>query len=303
MSRSVGACPVRLPRASGFRHPQAVANRLREVLSGPQSVGHLPDDVPGRLIKVHGHTVHVVERGSGGEAILLVHGTAGTTLDWEQAADALSDTHRVVALDLFGMGFSERIERCSYGFSFWADQLGGTLDVLGVRRASVIGQSLGGGIAAFFAGTFPSRVERVVSVDSGPWMPPLLALMLLPGVGELMLSRVEYWPDRPDQGERYAERLRHVYRIKGTRRHLMKAMRGQFLHPRSYFQALSKIECPVLLVHGANDDIIPLRAAKTLQRRLAGSRMVVLEGAGHFAMQDQPGRFIEEVRRFLAARL
>jgi pimeloyl-ACP methyl ester carboxylesterase len=77
-------------------------------------------------------------------------------------------------------------------------------------------------------------------------------------------------------------------------------MRSQFLHPRHYFRALANIECPVLLIQGKEDAIIPLRAAKTLQRQIPGSRMVILEGAGHFAMQDQPERFAEVVIAFLA---
>jgi pimeloyl-ACP methyl ester carboxylesterase len=248
---------------------------------------------------VNGHLCHVVEQGAG-DAVILVHGTAGTTLDWEATAQSLSDSYRVVALDLFGMGFSDRIEKCFYGFDLWAEQLAGTLDALDIDTAAILGQSLGGGIAAFFAGTHPSRVDRIVSVDSGPWMPPLMALMLLPGGGELLLSRGEYWPERPDQPAEYAERLRLVYRIAGTRRHLLRAVRSQFLHPRGYFRALSNIQCPVLLVHGANDDIIPLRAAVSLNRRLPQSRLVVLDGAGHFAMQDAQVRFVQEVRRFLA---
>jgi len=251
------------------------------------------------LMEINGHISHVLERGTG-EALLLVHGTAGTTLDWEETVADLSETHRVVAIDLVGMGFSERVEGRSYGFALWTEQIVGILDALDIDQVSIIGQSLGGGIAAVFAGTYPDRTKRLVSVDSGPWMPPLLALMLLPGIGELMLRRVAYWPDRPDQGERYAERLRQVYRIRGTRRHLLKAMRGQFLRPRQYFHALSNIGCPTLILHGANDDIIPLRAAKALQRRIPGSRVIVLDDAGHFAMQDQPGRFVEEIRRFLA---
>ena len=263
-----------------------------------ESGGTLPDGVPGRLIAVDGHRVHVVERGAG-PAILLVHGTAGTTLDWETSVvDDLARDHRVIALDLYGMGFSDRDDRFDYGFELWTDQLAHTLDALGVERASVIGQSLGGALSLVFAGRYPARVERVVSVDSGPWMPSFLLLMLTPGIGETILARADYWPERPEQGALYAERLRQVYRIAGTRRSLLRALRGQFVDARTYFGGIASVECPALLVHGDSDDIIPLRAARSLQRLLKQSELVVIPG-GHFSMQDSPQRFLEVVRRFL----
>ena len=262
----------------------------------------LPPGVPGRFIRVGGHRVHVVERGEG-PAILLVHGTGGTTLDWETSVlDDLAHDHRVVALDLYGMGFSERDDRFAYGFTLWADQLAGTLDALSLPRASVIGQSLGGAIALVFAGRYPSRVDRAVSVDSGPWMPAFMLLMLTPGIGETILARCDYWPERPDQPARYAERLRVVYRIRGTRRNLLRAIRGQFFRDGlTYLRAMSQVQCPTLFVHGGADDIIPVRAAATLHRLVTNSEMVVLDGAGHFSMQDSPQRFLQEVRRFLGA--
>jgi pimeloyl-ACP methyl ester carboxylesterase len=258
----------------------------------------LPAGVPGRLVRVGGHRVHVVESGTG-PAILLVHGTAGTTLDWETSVlEDLARDHHVIALDLYGMGFSDRDGGFPYGFALWTDQLVQTLDALGVERASVIGQSLGGAVSLVFAGRYPARIERVVSVDSGPWLPPFLVPMLTPGLGEMLLARAEYWPDRPDQGAVYAQRMREVYGIKGTRESLLRAMRGQFIDGRAYFGGLAHVGCPTLLIQGESDDIIPTRAAQALQKLLSGSELVLIPG-GHFSMQDSPGRFLQEVRRFL----
>jgi pimeloyl-ACP methyl ester carboxylesterase len=260
----------------------------------------LPANVSGRLIRVGSHRVHVVERGEG-PAIVLVHGTGGTTLDWETSiVDDLARDHRVVALDLYGMGFSDRDDSFAYGFTLWTDQLAGTLDALGLDRVSVIGQSLGGAIALVFAGRYPSRVNRAVSVDSGPWMPASMLVMLTPGIGETILAHSDYWPQRPDQPALYAERLRAVYRIRGTRQNLLRAIRGEFFRDGlTYLRAMSRVQCPTLLVHGAADDIIPVRAAASLRTLLRDSQMVVLDGAGHFSMQDSPQRFLQDVRRFL----
>ena len=258
----------------------------------------LPAGVPGRLIRLGGHRVHVVESGAG-PAILLVHGTAGTTLDWETSVlDDLARDHHVIALDLYGMGFSDRDANFPYGFALWTDQLAQTLDTLGVERVSAIGQSLGGAISLVFAGRYPTRVERVVSVDSGPWLPPFMVPMLTPGLGEMLLARAAYWPDRPDQGAVYAQRMREVYGITGTRLSLLRAMRDQFIDGRTYFGGLAHVGCPALLVQGESDDIIPTRAAQALHKLVSGSELVMIPG-GHFSMQDSPQRFIQEVRRFL----
>ena len=265
----------------------------------PESGEALPPGVPGRLLLVNGRRVHVVERGEGAP-LLLVHGTGGTTFDWESSVlDAFARSHRVIAIDLFGMGFSERSDGFRYGFEFWADQLAGVLDALDIERAALIGQSLGGAIVTAFAGRYPDRALRVVSVDSGPWMPPFMLVLLTPGIGELYLARRPFWPERPDQPPAYAERMRAVYRIRGTRQNLLRLNRSQFLDARAYLRWVRRAACPVLLVHGRDDDIIPLRAAQSLQRSLAGSELVVLEGAGHFAMQDQPDRFVAVVEPFL----
>jgi pimeloyl-ACP methyl ester carboxylesterase len=261
----------------------------------------LPSSVPGRLLLVQGHRVHVVERGEG-PVLLLVHGTGGSTYDWESSVlDAFARKHHTIAVDLFGMGFSERSDAFDYSFELWADQLAGVLDALGIERASLIGQSLGGAVVTAFAGRHPERTVRVVSVDSGPWMPPFMLLLLTPGSGELFMARSLYWPERPDQPPAYAERMRAVYRIHGTRRNLLRLNRSQFLDARGYFRWVRRAQCPVLLVHGRNDDIIPLRAAEALHRSLPGSELVVLDGAGHFAMQDQPEAFVEVAERFLRA--
>src|SRR5262245_8898524 len=98
--------------------------------------------------------------GLGAGLLLLRLGTAGTTLDWETSVlDDLARDHHVIALDLYGMGFSDRDASFPYGFALWTDQLAQTLDTLGVERVSAIGQSLGGAISLVFAGRRYPRVS------------------------------------------------------------------------------------------------------------------------------------------------
>ncbi len=199
------------------------------------------------------------------------------------------------------MGFSERVGS-PFRFATWSRQLAGTLDALGIDRAKVAGQSLGGAVVGAFAGTFPQRVTHVVSVDSGPWVSAAMIPMLAPLYVTWLVNRHGYWPVRLDQGATYEERLRAVYRVRGTRRDLAAVIRGQFLDGRSYFAALDRVRCPTLLVHGSEDRIIPLRATRSLTRRIPGAHLVVLDGAGHFSMQDQPEAFVAACEQFFAGK-
>lgn len=277
-----------------------VVGRSRMTRRETSSLDAVEASVPGRIIRVDGRRVHVVERGAG-PPLLLVHGTGGTTLDWEATVlDRFAARHRVIAVDLLGMGFSERDEAAYYGFGLWTEQLAGTLSALGVDRADVVGHSLGGAVSLVFAAQHPELVSRLVSVASGPWLPPFMLLLMLPGSGEMWMGGSEYWPVRPDAKGPYVERMQRVYAIEGTRRALLRLIRAQMLDASTYASAVSHISCPALFVHGADDDIIPYRAAASLASLVPGSRIVAIPAAGHFVMNDQPERFADEVERFLA---
>ncbi|MGZ7086508.1 MAG: alpha/beta fold hydrolase [Ilumatobacteraceae bacterium] len=154
--------------------------------------------------------------------------------------------------------------RPRFTFDVWTRQLAGTLAVLGIEHATVIGQSLGGAVVTSFAGDYPASVDRVVSVASGPWINPAMIPMLSAHYVNHLVDRRGYWPDRPDQGVAYWTRLRDVYRIEGTRKDLAAIVRGQFLDGRNYFRSIANVRCPTLLIHGGADRIIPTRAARTL---------------------------------------
>ena len=93
--------------------------------------------------------------------------------------------------------------------------------------------------------------------------------------------------------------MRRLYRFKGTRHALLSYARGIPGDGRRYFATFPRIAAPTLLLHGGADPIIPVRAAASLQRLIPNSRMIVIEGAGHFLMNDAPERFVAEVEQFL----
>src|SRR6184192_3484575 len=138
-------------------------------------------------ISVHGHRVRYRTAGEG-PALLLVHGVAGSSQTWEEVVPALAREHTVIAPDLLGHGESAK-PRGDYSLGAYAAGLRDLLVVLGHRRATVVGHSLGGGIAMQFAYEYPPFAERLVLASSGGigrQVHPLLRASTLPG-SELVL--------------------------------------------------------------------------------------------------------------------
>src|SRR3954467_13755546 len=147
--------------------------RLAEVTDDFATAQHL---------ELHGHRVSYRTAGSG-PVVLLIHGIAGTSEQWADAAPALAERFTVVAPDLLGHGQSAK-PRGDYSLGAYAVSLRDLLIVLGHRRATVVGHSLGGGIAMQFSYEYPVFCERLVLVDSGglgPEVHPLLRAATLPG--------------------------------------------------------------------------------------------------------------------------
>jgi pimeloyl-ACP methyl ester carboxylesterase len=269
----------------------------------PETDGALPGGLPGRLVATDGRLVHVVERGQG-DPIVLVHGFAGSTLDWETTLlDPLARDHRVVAIDLLGMGFSARDDDLAYGYDLWASQLLAVMDALGIARATLVGHSLGGAVVAIVAGEHADRVERLVLV--APLVPLeqserawFFKLLEIPGVGEVLLGTTDHLPRLPGFDDGYHARAHEIFRRRGTRRALLRFLRHGRDTPR-LVSAYRDVRAPTLVVSGTADDIVPYAAVRRWAPAIADAVVVPLDGVGHFVMRDAPDRLLDAIHRFL----
>jgi pimeloyl-ACP methyl ester carboxylesterase len=269
----------------------------------------LPLGVPGRLATIGGRAVHVVEAGQGpGTPLLLVHGFAGSTMDWEEHVLApLARQRHVVAVDLLGMGFSARDDTLAYGPDVWTQQLIDTLDTLRLPRVAVAGHALGGALAAQLAIAHPDRVERLVLIstlvplpeDGQSWWQRGLAVR---GVGEFLLGRVPYLPEGPGFSPAYVARAEAIFRIAGTRRALLDFVRGDD-HPVRLAADYVRVGVPTLAIHGTADEVFPWEAAQAYLPRLHDALVLPLDGVGHWPMRDAPERVVTAIDDFLAARV
>lgn len=244
--------------------------------------------------------VHVLDAGSG-DVVLLVHGSGRSVADWQEGlAERLAVRHRVVAFDSYGFGLSDRSHPFRYGNALWARQAIDVLDALGIERAVVVGHSAGGVVAACLAADHPERFRGAVFVGHGIAMDPMQIVPLIPGLGELSLSRTAVFGDTFSESHR--RKAESSYRIRGTRAALLTFIRRQYSVDglRLLRGTYEDIAIPVLQVHGTRDESIPIDAARALGERLRDTRFVAVEGSSHDVHVDAPRQLADEITAFTA---
>jgi pimeloyl-ACP methyl ester carboxylesterase len=256
-----------------------------------------------------------------GPAVLFIHGLTSSSRSWTRLVDALDTDHRILAPDLFGHGASAK-PMGDYSLSAHAATLRDLLDRLGMDRVTLVGHSLGGGIALQFCYLFPERVSRLVLIASGGLgrsVSPLLRAATLPGAEWVLpliasgwvRSRAEAvgrtlagmgWRPSPDVTEAW----RGFTSLADTdsRRAFLATTRavidpgGQTVSAQAHLPMVATI--PVLVVWGTRDRMIPAWHATTAHQAFPGCRVELFPGAGHFPHLDEPERFAETLRDFLA---
>ncbi len=276
------------------------------------------DTIPLRHRVIHGHEVGYRMAGDG-PVVLLIHGMAGSSRTWKQVMPRLAEQYTVIAPDLLGHGESAK-PMGDYSLGAHASGVRDLLGALGVERATIVGQSLGGGVAMQLAYQHPLLAERLVLIGSGGLgreVNPLLRLFTLPGVQYLMpLMFPRFVASKGDDlartlGEKgwRNPHLAEMWRAYSglaepeNRPAFVKTLRavidpgGQSLsaHDRLYLtEAL-----PTLILWGDRDPIIPVRHAFAAHEAMPGSRLEVFEGVGHFPHVECPDLVVDHLLDFL----
>jgi pimeloyl-ACP methyl ester carboxylesterase len=268
---------------------------------------------------LHGHRVSYRTAGEG-PVILLIHGITGDSRQWNPVIPQLADHYTVLAPDLLGHGESAK-PRGDYSLGAYAVSLRDLLIVLGHRRATVVGHSLGGGIAMQFSYEYPVFCERLVLVDSGGLgkeVHPLLRAAALPGA-ELALPllahrRVHQVGEAIGQalgrlglelGHDMAEMTRGYASLSDAeaRRAFLHTVRavidlsGQRVDATDRLYLAQMI--PTLILWGRRDPLIPVEHAATAHQHIAGSRVEIFDNAGHFPHLEEPVRFARLLMDFV----
>ena len=260
----------------------------------------------GKFVTVDGSKIHYVERGEG-KPVILIHGFLYHTVMWNQNIDVLAQKFKVYAIDLWGWGFSERLKDTEYSFDRYSKQIIGFMDALKIQKASLVGQSMGGGISVYTAALYPERVDRLILVD--PAVIPYPMTMVgrvyqLPYVGEFLnaipgdglmkgnLKSVWFYDPKKVTDE-YAEEVLRPMAIKGSYAGMMYILRNVLKEPYVQDEAekLAQQDKPILIVHGREDKAVPLDRSQKLNALWKGSRLVIFDQAGHTPHEEYPEKF------------
>ncbi len=270
-------------------------------------------------LMLHGHRVRYLMAGEG-PPVVLIHGITSTADTWAPAMAGLCREHTVIAPDLLGHGASAK-PRGDYSLGAYASGVRDLLAALGHDRVTVVGHSLGGGVAMQFAYQFPERTERLGLVASGGLgreVNLLLRAAALPGAELVLPLLVPSWLGAAVAkvgwaGSRLGLRpqldLGEILRgflslndasARAAFLHTLRAVidpGGQRVngHDRLYLAA----NLPTLLVWGERDPIIPVAHGRAAHASMPGSRLEVFDASGHFPHLDDPVRFTNVMWDFL----
>jgi pimeloyl-ACP methyl ester carboxylesterase len=263
-----------------------------------------------QFVTIHGHEVAYRTAGSGKEVLVFVHGIAGSSGTWLPVMERLDgDRYTMIAPDLLGHGESAK-PRGDYSLGAYASGIRDLMVVLGHERATFIGHSLGGGIAMQLAYQFPERCERLVLTCSGGLgkeVNPLLRVISAPG-SEYVLPVVltprihgvagsvgrflgkfglrgdpflgEIWDSYTRLTDARTQRA-FVHTIRGVI-----DVAGQRVSARDRLYLASQL--PTMIIWGDRDGVIPVTHAYAAHELIPGSRLEIIEGAGHFVPIEQP---------------
>jgi pimeloyl-ACP methyl ester carboxylesterase len=272
--------------------------------------------------ELHGHRMVYRVAGSG-PPVVLVHGMVNSSRHWREVALRLADRHLVIAPDLIVHGDSVG-PRGDYSLGAHASRIRDLLAAIGVDSATMVGHSLGGGVAMQFFWQFPQRTERLVLVSSGglgPEVSPMLRSAALPGASALLglVANPRVVEALAALGARlrgrgfaagvYVQQVARAVRPltgPGARDAFLQTLRsvidvhGQRVAANDRLYLLGHAPTPTLVVWGGRDNTIPVSHGRAAHAAIRGSRFELLERAAHFPHLEDPEGLATALGRFLA---
>ncbi|MGE0002918.1 MAG: alpha/beta fold hydrolase [Candidatus Izemoplasmatales bacterium] len=257
-----------------------------------------------QYVEVYDLNVAYREWGSGSDVMILLHGFLGSSYDFEEMAQDLSQNYHIYALDWIGFGLSEKPVDYTYSKAHQADLLKGFVEELGLEDFVLAGHSMGGEIAMRYAASYPADVSHLILLDSAG-MQPANSVSLPKWVYSLFVKN--YWLQRMSFQSAYSQKEN------ATKDRFDEMFLFNKAIPSAVYQAiglaedttkvtdlLGSLNVPTLILWGNDDTWILPSEAYLLSERIDGSEVVMIPDAGHMVFDEDPQAVVEAIRDFLS---
>ena len=299
------------PRRPAFEGPWADPTRSVAPLAIWPQLGDV--ELRQHFVQAGPVRTRVLEAGDG-PPLVLMHGTGGHVEAYMRNLASLARDFRVITFDFVGHGYSDGPD-IPYTLDVYARQLGDLLDALGIERARLSGESLGGWVTAWFSAQRPERVERaVLSVPGNVRAKPETMKALREGTRRAVLvvspetvrARLE-WLFAPDNRHLVTDELvqirYQIYRRPQARRTIENVLALQDQEIRKHYtwtpEWCGRIDVPTLILWTEHDPTGPVEEGELLNGWIPGSKLEVMAGAGHWPQWERPTEFDRIHREFL----
>jgi pimeloyl-ACP methyl ester carboxylesterase len=272
---------------------------------------------PDLYVSVNGINTRYWQMGESGSNLILLHGGNGSIEFWLYNIAALAKHHRVYAFDMVGSGKSDFPDG-TYSLGYQAEFLASFMTVLGIDTATLIGNSMGGGVSLEFTRSYPDRVDRLVLVDSmgfGKEISLGIRLITLPAIvsqlraGRWMIPAMlksNFYDGRQLPPE-WIEFRYPIFAIPGRNSVILRMGQSNFtlagVRPDVYrpiLDSLAQISQKTLIIWGDNDRIIPVKHAYIAAAGLPNHQLEIFPNCGHHPYLEYPAKFERVVLDFLA---
>jgi len=270
-----------------------------------------------RYTKVGNVNTRYWSAGEKGSTVIFLHGVGCHVEFWERNIAALSPEHRVFAVDIVGFGRTDK-PAVDYTFQLMADFVLDFMKTMGIDKASLVGNSMGGGISMTIAAQAPERVEKIVLVDPvglGRGVSMVMRLMSLPLLGNMLtapsrkgvIRQMQLCLYNPSQAsDDFIDRAALISALPGNQRSFLSLLRGTCNMAgvkkgivADFSAHIKRIKSPILVIWGRQDRILPLADGEAAVQKMANGRLHIMDQAGHFPQIDKLEEFNATLLGFL----